>query len=61
MVLLMKKKDSRINLKDKSGWIGSTILLVTAIFFIYIGFFALGELSLSLDFFIEIFKPLHKS
>ena len=39
----MKKKDSRIDLKDKSGWIGSTILLVTAIFFMYIGFFALGE------------------
>ena len=43
MVLLMKKKDSRINLNDKSGWIGSTILLVTAIFFFYIGFFALGD------------------
>ena len=39
----MKKKNNRIDLKDKSGWIGSTILLVTAIFFIYISFFALGD------------------
>ena len=39
----MKKKDSRIDLKDKSGWIGSTILLVTAIFFGYISVFALGD------------------
>ena len=39
----MNKKNSRIDLKDKSGWIGSTILLVTAIFFIYLGFFVLGD------------------
>ena len=39
----MNKKNSRIDLKDKSGWISSTILLVTAIFFIYLGFFVLGD------------------
>ena len=34
----MKKLDNRIDLKDKSGWVGLTILLVTFIFFFYLSY-----------------------
>ena len=39
----MKKNDNRIDLKDKSGWKGSTILLGKAIFFLYLSFWVLGD------------------
>mgnify|MGYP003644421313 CR=1 FL=1 len=40
---MVKKKDNRIDLKDKSGWKSSNILLGTAIFFIYLSFWVLGD------------------
>ena len=39
----MKKNDSRIDLKDKSGWTGSTISLVIFIFFAYLSFWVLED------------------
>ena len=39
----MKKNENRIDLKDKSGWKSSTILLGTLIFFIYLSFWVLAD------------------
>ena len=39
----MKKNDSRIDLKDKSGWIGSSISLGLFILYAYLSFWVLED------------------